>query len=117
MADQVELSHKRVKELQKQLDAKKDNLEKFKKDSQEAKDTARKDIDQLKNKKTELNSEKYTQVNNLSNEGQKRKDENEKTHESRMTQLEKLIEDLSSELNTVKAENSAAERQLLTSYE
>ena len=76
MADQVELSNKRVKELQKQLEAKKENLEKFKKESEDSNKNARLEIDQLKNKKTELNSEKYTQVNNLSNEGQKRKDEN-----------------------------------------
>jgi len=84
MADQVELSNKRVKELQKQLEAKKENLEKFKKESEDSNKNARLEIDQLKNKKTELNSEKYTQVNNLSNEGQKRKDENQKAHEARM---------------------------------
>ena len=117
MADQVELSNKRVKELQKQLDAKKDNLDKFKKESQEAKELARLEIDQLKNKKTELNSEKYTQVNNLGNEGQKRKDENQKSHETRMTQLNKLIEELNAELLQVKTENTAAEKALLTAYE
>ena len=103
--------------MQKQLEAKKENLEKFKKESEDSNKNARLEIDQLKNKKTELNSEKYTQVNNLSNEGQKRKDENQKAHEARMAQLQRRIDDLRTELTTQKAENQAAEKALLVSYE
>ena len=59
MQEQVEMSSKRVKELDQQLKAKKDNLDKYVKESKEAREQARIEIENLKKARTDLTAEKY----------------------------------------------------------
>jgi len=53
------MSSKRVKELDQQLKAKKDNLDKYVKESKEAREQARIEIENLKKARTDLTAEKY----------------------------------------------------------
>ena len=59
MMEAVEHSNKRVKELGEQLKQKKDNLDAYIKNSREAKEQARLEIECLRKAKTDLTAEKY----------------------------------------------------------
>ena len=59
MQDQVETSSKRVKELSEQLKVKKENLEKYIKESKEAKEYSRIEIENLKKARQDLTQEKF----------------------------------------------------------
>ena len=63
MQEQVETSGRRVKDLTKTLDDKKDQLEKFTKNAKEHKEARRVEIDNLKLAKGELRTEKNTREN------------------------------------------------------
>ena len=102
MTEQVELSKKRVKELEAALKVKKDNLDKYVKESKEANDQARFEIDYLKKARTDLTAEKYQNENQLRSNGQAAKEESERIHIEKMNQLQRLIEDLTAEYNAVK---------------
>lgn len=71
MQDQVETSGRRVKDLTKTLDDKKDQLEKFTKNAKEHKEARRVEIDNLKLAKGELRTEKNTRENQLTADGKK----------------------------------------------
>ena len=59
MMEAVETSSKYVKDLADQLKQKKENLDKYVKNSREAKEQARLEIEGLRKAKTDLTAEKY----------------------------------------------------------
>jgi len=59
MMEAVETSSKYVKDLADQLKQKKENLDKYIKNSREAKEQARLEIESLRKAKTDLTAEKY----------------------------------------------------------
>ena len=117
MQEQVETSGKRVKDLSKTLDDKKDQLEKFQKNAQEHKESRRQEIEQLKSAKGELRNEKLTMENQLTARGQGIKEASEKRHQETMHALQATIEQLTGDLKQVKDENLVAEKALLTAYD
>ena len=117
MQEQVETSGRRVKDLNKTLDDKKDQLEKFTKNAKEHKEARRVEIDNLKLAKGELRTEKNTRENQLTADGKKIQAAMQKRHEETMQNLQQTIEQLSNELIDMKAANSGAERTLLTQYD
>lgn len=70
----MESSSKRVKELNDQLKNKKENLDKYVKESKEAKEQARIEIENLKKGRQDLNQEKFQLLNNLVIKGKALKD-------------------------------------------
>ena len=103
--------------MNKTLDDKKDQLEKFTKNAKEHKEARRVEIDNLKLAKGELRTEKNTRENQLTADGKKIQAAMQKRHEETMTNLQQTIESLSNELIDMKASNSGAERTLLTQYD
>ena len=84
MQEQVETSGRRVKDLNKTLDDKKDQLEKFTKNAKEHKEARRVEIDNLKLAKGELRTEKNTRENQLTADGKKIQAAMQKRHEETM---------------------------------
>ena len=117
MQEQVETSGKRVKDLSKTLEEKRDQLEKFTKNAQEHKEARRLEIESLKQAKGELRSEKLTVENQLTTRGQGIKEASEKRHQDTMHALQATIDQLTAELLTVKNENYVAEKTLHTAYD
>ena len=87
MHEQVETSGKRVKDLTKTLDDKRDQLEKFQKNAKEHKEARIKEIENLKSAKGDLRTEKNTKENELTRDGQKIKESNKERHTAKMISL------------------------------
>ena len=87
MVEQVETSSKRVKELSEQLKVKKDNLDKYLKESKEAKEQARLEIEALKKGRQDLTVDKYNMETQLATKGQAIKEASEKRHQDTMAAL------------------------------
>lgn len=117
MQEQVETSSRRVKDLSKTLEDKKDQLEKFTKNAKEHKEGRRQEIEQLKLAKGDLRNEKNQRENQLTAEGKKIQAAMQKRHEETMTNLNQTIQQLEEELTVSKGQNQLAERQLLTQYD
>ena len=117
MQAQVETSGRRVKDLTKTLDDKKDQLEKFTKNAKEHKEARRVEIDNLKLAKGELRTEKNTRENQLTADGRKIQAAMQKRHEDTMAQLNNTIVQLTGELQEMESQNRAAEKTLLTQYD
>ena len=117
MMEQVETSGKRVKDLNKTLEDKKDQLDKFQKNAKELKEARRQEIENLKQARSELKNDKITQENQLSIKCEAIKEASEKRHQERMRELAQHIEELKAELKMVQDMNSNAEKQLLQQYD
>ena len=113
MQEQVETSGKRVKDLNKTLEDKKDQLDKFQKNAKELKEARRQEIENLKQARGELKNDKITQENQLSIKCEAIKESSEKRHQERMRELAQNIEEYKAELKMVQDMNSNAEKQLL----
>ena len=117
MMEQVETSGKRVKDLNKTLEDKKDQLDKFQKNAKELKEARRQEIENLKQARGELKNDKITQENQLSIKCEAIKESSEKRHQERMRELAQTIDELKAELKMVQDMNSNAEKQLLQQYD
>lgn len=117
MMEQVETSGKRVKDLNKTLEDKKDQLDKFQKNAKELKEARRQEIENLKQARGELKNDKITQENQLSIKCEAIKESSEKRHQERMRELAQNIDELKAELKMVQDMNSNAEKQLLQQYD
>lgn len=117
MQEQVETSGKRVKDLNKTLEDKKDQLDKFQKNAKELKEARRQEIENLKQARGELKNDKITQENQLSIKCEAIKESSEKRHQERMRELAQNIEEYKAELKMVQDMNSNAEKQLLQQYD
>ena len=110
MHEQVETSGKRVKDLTKTLDDKRDQLEKFQKNAKEHKEARIKEIENLKSAKGDLRTEKNTKENELTRDGQKIKESNKERHTAKMISLQREIDTFNGELTEVKQMNTADEK-------
>ena len=80
MQEQVELSQKRVRELSDQLKAKKENLDKYDRESKDDRDKTRIEIENLKKARTDLATDKFNQETAQIARGEAIRDANEKRH-------------------------------------
>ena len=80
MQEQVETSGRRVKDLKKTLEDKRDQLEKFNKNAKELKESNRVQIENLKKARADLGTERLTQESGLNSRGATIKEANEKRH-------------------------------------
>lgn len=108
--EQLQVSKKRVTELEEQLKKKSEDLETFKTQTKEAREQRNKEIDDLKHTQTKLKQDKLTAEDKLNESGLNRQKRLIEEHEKRKKNLNEEITSLKQELTALVHQNREVEK-------